>query len=92
MLTEGTDTLGSSNPWLLQTIPITCTLAHRPISPPPTSALQELPAALYTAMQLSARKTHCTTVQLQQHAVMAMALVAEPDSVIYFTDTSVNPD
>ena len=31
-------------------------------------------------------------MQPQQHAVMAMALVAEPDSVIYFTDTSVNPD
>ncbi|KAG0728832.1 hypothetical protein GWK47_031658 [Chionoecetes opilio] len=34
----------------------------------------------------------CTTRELRQHALMAMAQVAERDSRVYFTDGSVDPD
>ena len=57
-------------------------------APPPW----ETPAAEFTATQLSASKALCTTQELQQHALMAMAQVTEPDSAIYFTDGLVDPE
>ena len=57
-------------------------------APPPW----EPPAAEFTATHLPASKDLCTTQKLRQHALMAMAQVTEPDSAIYFTDGSVDPE
>ena len=50
------------------------------------------PTAEFSATQLPASKALCTTQELRQHALMAMARVTEPDSVVYYTDGSVDPE
>ena len=57
-------------------------------APPPW----EPPAASFTATRLPAIKAACTTAELRQHALMAVARVSEPGCVTYFTDGSVDPD
>ena len=57
-------------------------------APPPW----EPPVANFTATRLPANKSACTTAELRQHALMAVARVSEPGCVTYFTDGSVDPD
>ncbi len=97
--TQGVDTL-RRNPWLLQTTLATHSLAHTEdwpqadlpaptyCSPPPW----EPPAADFSATQLPASKSLCGAEEMRQHALMAMAGVTEPDSAVYYTDGSVDPD
>ncbi|MPC52329.1 hypothetical protein E2C01_046193 [Portunus trituberculatus] len=62
----------------------------RPQFRPPS--LWELPAAVF-ATQLLAGKTHCTTMELRQHALMTIARVADPDNAaVYFTEGLVDQD
>ncbi|KAK8402049.1 hypothetical protein O3P69_001260 [Scylla paramamosain] len=57
-------------------------------APPPW----EPPAAEFSATQLPASKALCAVEEMRQHAFMAMAQVSEPDSVVYYTDGSADPD
>ncbi|KAK8386400.1 hypothetical protein O3P69_010815 [Scylla paramamosain] len=57
-------------------------------APPPW----EPPAAEFSATQLPASKALCAVEEMRQHAFMAMAQVTEPDSVVYYTDGSADPD
>ncbi|KAK8390570.1 hypothetical protein O3P69_010334 [Scylla paramamosain] len=57
-------------------------------APPPW----EPPAAEFSATQLPASKVLCAVEEMRQHAFMAMARVTEPDSVVYYTDGSADPD
>ena len=94
----------SSDPWLLQITLATRTFAlpsnqSWPQSYPPTSNFRspvpwELPVAVLSAIQLLPRKSkkNTTTIDLQQHALIAMARVTEPESAVYFTDSSIDPD
>ncbi|KAK8384638.1 hypothetical protein O3P69_014301 [Scylla paramamosain] len=41
---------------------------------------------------LPASKALCAVEEMRQHAFMAMAQVTEPDSVVYYTDGSADPD
>ncbi|KAK8407615.1 hypothetical protein O3P69_002277 [Scylla paramamosain] len=97
--TQGIESL-SRNPWLLQ-----CTLATHNLArmenwpqadlPAPTFSAPppwEPPVAEFSATQLPASKALCTVEEMQQHAFMAMAQVTEPDSVVYYTDGSADPD
>ncbi|KAK8378404.1 hypothetical protein O3P69_011117 [Scylla paramamosain] len=52
----------------------------------------EPPAAEFSATQLPASKALCAVEEMRQHAFMAMAQVTEPDSVVYYTDGSADPD
>ncbi|KAK8372643.1 hypothetical protein O3P69_011257, partial [Scylla paramamosain] len=42
--------------------------------------------------KLPASKALCAVEEMRQHAFMAMAQVTEPDSVVYYTDGSADPD
>ncbi|KAK8403950.1 hypothetical protein O3P69_000184 [Scylla paramamosain] len=97
--TQGAESL-RRNPWLLQ-----CTLATHNLArmenwpqadlPAPTFRAPppwEPPAAEFSATQLPASKALCAVEEMRQHAFMAMAQVTEPDSVVYYTDGSADPD
>ncbi|KAK3889215.1 hypothetical protein Pcinc_006786 [Petrolisthes cinctipes] len=43
-------------------------------------------------LELPASKSQCITKEIQQHALMAIAQATEPDSAVYYTDGSVDPD
>ncbi|KAK8387150.1 hypothetical protein O3P69_018070 [Scylla paramamosain] len=43
-------------------------------------------------LNLPASKALCAVEEMRQHAFMAMAQVTEPDSVVYYTDGSADPD
>ncbi|KAG0716228.1 hypothetical protein GWK47_010216 [Chionoecetes opilio] len=101
-MTQGIECL-RGNTWLINTSLATHSLIHAGITgpwreadvPPPPTMLPPPwgpPAAEFTATQLPACKAMCTTRELRQHALMAMAQVAERDSRVYFTDGSVDPD
>ncbi|KAK4307362.1 hypothetical protein Pmani_020881 [Petrolisthes manimaculis] len=92
--TQGVDTL-CCNLWLLQ-----ATLTHtkdwpQADLPAPTyraPAPWEPPVVVFSAMQLPASKSLCLTEEMRKHALMAIAQVTEPDSAVYYTDGSVDPD
>ncbi|XP_063887725.1 uncharacterized protein LOC135115154 [Scylla paramamosain] len=97
--TQGAESL-RRNPWLLQ-----CTLATHNLArmenwpqadlPAPTFRAPppwEPPAAEFSATQLPASKALCAVEEMRQHAFMALAQVTEPDSVVYYTDGSADPD
>ncbi|KAK3895206.1 hypothetical protein Pcinc_001066 [Petrolisthes cinctipes] len=43
-------------------------------------------------LELPTSKSQCITEEMRQHALMAIAQVTEPDSAVYYTDGSVDPD
>ncbi|XP_050706570.1 uncharacterized protein LOC126991941 [Eriocheir sinensis] len=91
-----------NNGWLIGTTIAANTSRHagnwlwrEPDRPHPTyrpSAPWEPSAAVFTATQLPASKAQCTTAELRQHALMAMAQVTERGAAVYYTDGSVDPD
>ena len=102
-MTQGAEVL-PHNPWLLLRSALTTRhLTHtdnRPSGPQPdlpspsyrTPPPWESPPAENTATPLPARKALCSTEELRQHALVAMARVTEPERAVYYTDGSVDPD